>query len=79
MWREAERYSGKAGDAAMSAVRAMQSRVENGSERLETVGLRALCLIYGHEAIPDQCNKPEHDLCAYCQKPMPGTAHGPQY
>jgi hypothetical protein len=35
---------------------------------------RAACLVLGHVPIPDQCNKPEHDGCAYCHKAMPGAA-----
>ncbi len=33
-----------------------------------------LCGWYGHEPGPDQCNRPEHDRCAYCLKPMPFKA-----
>lgn len=35
---------------------------------------RALCFVGGHEPIRDQCNIPEHDYCAWCQKTMPGAA-----
>ena len=36
---------------------------------------RAVCLIWSHSPICDQCNLPEHDYCAWCGKPMPGAAH----
>lgn len=29
------------------------------------------CRIFGHEPIPDQCNKPEHEHCAWCRRPLP--------
>lgn len=70
---------GKAHDAATAALHAVEGRIENGMEHLETAGLWALCRIYGHKPVADQCNKPEHDFCVYCLKKMPGTAHGPQY
>jgi hypothetical protein len=30
------------------------------------------CKLLGHVPIPDHCNIPEHDYCAWCQLPMPG-------
>jgi hypothetical protein len=36
---------------------------------------RMACTLLGHVPIPDQCNKPEHDFCAFCSKRMPGAAH----
>lgn len=41
---------------------------------LETPGVKALCFTFGHKPIPDQCNKPEHDLCVFCNKLMPYKA-----
>lgn len=35
---------------------------------------RLLCLVSGHVPIADQCNNPEHDYCAWCQKSMPNGA-----
>lgn len=35
---------------------------------------RLLCLAGGHEPIADQCDLPEHDYCAWCQKSMPCQA-----
>jgi len=32
---------------------------------------RRLCAVLGHEPVPDQCNKPEHDYCVWCGKRMP--------
>lgn len=31
-------------------------------------------LLKSHYAISDQCNKPAHDYCAWCQKSMPNQA-----
>jgi hypothetical protein len=42
--------------------------------QVEKVGLRALCLLFGHDPVADQCGRPEHDHCLYCGKPMPGRA-----
>lgn len=41
---------------------------------LEGVGVVLLCEVFGHKAIADQCNKPEHDRCVYCMKSLPGQA-----
>jgi hypothetical protein len=27
-----------------------------------------LCNAYGHDIIPDQCDKREHDFCVYCNR-----------
>jgi len=29
--------------------------------------IKQICKAIGHNMIPDQCGKPEHDYCAYCQ------------
>jgi len=31
-----------------------------------------LCAVVGHQAIPDHCNKPEHDYCEWCRVTVPG-------
>lgn len=41
---------------------------------LSNPGAWLLCLVFGHEAVPDQCNIPDHDFCAFCSKSMPGQA-----
>lgn len=38
---------------------------------------RAVCAARGHEVIPDQCNKPEHDWCVLCGDRFPGQADVP--
>jgi len=43
-------------------------------DRIETAGLAALCRVFGHEPVADQCDKPEHDFCVQCMTPMPGLA-----
>jgi hypothetical protein len=35
---------------------------------------RVLCIVFRHEAIGDQCLRPEHDFCCWCSKTMPGAA-----
>lgn len=65
-------------EAANEAMRAIEGRIENGAEHLETFGLWALCRYYGHKPVPDQCGRPEHDFCVYCSKLMPNSAHRPQ-
>jgi hypothetical protein len=42
---------------------------------LTTVVARLLCRRYGHEPTCDQCHRPEHDFCVWCNKLMPGQAH----
>lgn len=79
LYEQVERHVGKAHNAAVSALHAIEGRIENGAEHLETVGLRALCLYFGHEPVADQCDLPDHDFCVYCHKRMPNSAHGPQY
>lgn len=37
--------------------------------------LKMLCEHVGHEPVSDQCGKPEHDFCHWCNKLMPGAAH----
>lgn len=56
----------------------VDSRLENGAERLETYGLRAVCLYYGHKPVADGID-PDDDKCEFCEKPIPNSAHGPQY
>lgn len=43
-------------------------------DRLQTAGCWVLCQGFGHKPVPDQCDKPEHDFCVYCMKPMPHLA-----
>lgn len=39
------------------------------------VPIKALvCGIRGHDVIPDQCGKPEHDYCMTCMARFPGQA-----
>jgi hypothetical protein len=35
---------------------------------------KALCIPFGHEVIADQCMKPEHDYCLYCNRLVPHGA-----
>lgn len=35
---------------------------------------KGLCLLGGHAPIADQCNRPEHDHCAWCHESMPNQA-----
>lgn len=79
LFERLDKRIGKAHETANAALRVVEGRIENGAEHVETVGLWALCLYFGHEPVADQCNKPEHDFCVYCHKSMPGSAHGPQY
>lgn len=79
LYEQVEKHISRAHDTTVSALRAVEGRIENAAENLETFGLWALCTRYGHEPVADQCNLPEHDFCVYCHKRMPGTAHGPQY
>jgi hypothetical protein len=43
---------------------------------LEDPWRKMCCVFLGHEPIPDQCGKPEHDFCAWCMKSLPGRASG---
>lgn len=76
------RHIHNAANVAHEATRAMLHRVErrvsNGAEHLETAGLWAVCLYYGHKPVADGTDA-EDDRCEYCEKSMPFTAHGPQY
>lgn len=65
-------------EAARAMLHGVERRVSNGAERLETVGLRAVCLYYGHRPVEDGIDA-DDDKCEYCEKPMPYSAHGPQY
>jgi hypothetical protein len=33
--------------------------------------MKLMCAIWGHGAMDDQCNKPEHRYCWRCMKAMP--------
>lgn len=35
---------------------------------------RIICFFAGHVSERDQCDKPEHDFCLWCFKPMPFKA-----
>jgi hypothetical protein len=37
---------------------------------------KALCFLFGHYPIADQCNIPDHDYCAWCNARTPGMAEG---
>ena len=41
------------------------------SDHFEYPVNRIFCFFLGHIPMPDQCNRPEHDLCAHCGKLMP--------
>jgi hypothetical protein len=41
---------------------------------IERPGRWVLCKLYGHEPVRDQCGRPEHDFCGWCNRPMPGGA-----
>lgn len=41
---------------------------------IEEPGLRAICLIVGHDPEQDQCGIPEHDFCMTCRKLTPSKA-----
>lgn len=41
---------------------------------VEQPGRWLLCKLFGHEPVADQCNRPEHDLCLWCQRSMPDQA-----
>lgn len=43
-------------------------------ELLEALGHKIMCLIDGHKPYRDICQRPEHDVCARCNKSMPGLA-----
>ena len=38
-------------------------------EEVEAAVLGILCRAYGHDIIDDQCMKPEHRFCVYCNRP----------
>jgi hypothetical protein len=38
----------------------------------ETVGRRALCFVFRHEFVPDQCGRREHDYCISCNSRRQG-------
>lgn len=40
----------------------------------ETPARWLLCHLFGHKPIADQCNKPEHDYCVWCERRMPWAA-----
>lgn len=37
-------------------------------------GQKILCRVTGHDPQQDQCLRPEHDFCIWCNKSMPGKA-----
>jgi hypothetical protein len=37
-------------------------------DQIEITVNKIMCDTYGHEIIPDQCGKPEHRYCVYCQR-----------
>lgn len=41
---------------------------------VRSVAQQALCLLFRHDPVRDQCNRPDHDFCLWCQKSMPGRA-----
>lgn len=43
-------------------------------ETIEKPVLALICEVDGHDAVADQCNKPDHDYCAICNISMPGQA-----
>lgn len=38
---------------------------------------KTLCAMVGHEPTCDQCCRPEHDYCLWCETLTPGKAHRP--
>lgn len=50
---------------------------DDQQEAIDAVIVRTcqdLCEIAGHDPVRDQCGMPEHDLCSWCSKRMPGQA-----
>lgn len=41
------------------------------------VGRLACAVLFSHEAIQDNCGKPDHDFCVWCRKSMPNQAPRP--
>jgi hypothetical protein len=41
---------------------------------LNTAGQWVTCRVAGHEPERDQCGRPEHDFCLWCNKSMPHAA-----
>jgi hypothetical protein len=41
--------------------------------RLERIVLSAMCGVFGHGAIDDQCDNPEHRYCYRCARGMPNA------
>lgn len=41
---------------------------------IETPARWLLCRLFGHKPIPDQCGRPEHDFCVWCNHALPGAA-----
>lgn len=50
---------------------------ERVEKYIENPILWLLCKIYGHEPVMDQCAKPEHDHCVYCNKLLPNMVSRP--
>lgn len=43
-------------------------------ETIEKPVLALVCEVDGHSPTRDHCGRPEHDHCAVCMTPMPGSA-----
>lgn len=39
---------------------------DEASDQMEKIVLAALCTFFGHQIEDDQCMKPEHRYCVYC-------------
>lgn len=46
------------------------------TETLKEELMSKLCAFLGHRPEMDQCGRPEHDLCTWCQASTPGEAPG---
>lgn len=44
--------------------------IDNITEPIEEA-IKDYCRQLGHEVVPDQCEKPEHDFCVYCGEKCP--------
>lgn len=44
---------------------------------IEEPSKKALCFLYGHKPVRDQCGMPEHDHCLWCRKSLPFMADTP--
>jgi hypothetical protein len=50
-------------DRAIDAVMSLTDKAQQG-----------FCLVLGHHSAIDQCMKPEHDFCIWCERRTPGKA-----